>query len=114
MLQLIKASRKLVKLKLAPITFPEYRAEKQKFRLIEICEVEPAIWAEIASNYVSAAESLLRLPEPGENPDSEAKSLANQSATGISHTTTTVARDSSAGEPRPSGRRRNRRNQEPL
>lgn len=114
MLQLIMVSRKLVKLKLAPITFPEQSNEKQKFRLIEICGVEPALWNEIARNYVSAAESLLRLPEVGENSDSEAKSLANQSATGKSHATTMAARESSAGEPRPSGKRRNRRNQEPL
>lgn len=114
MLQLIKASRKLVKLKLAPITFPEHSADKEKFRQIEICGVEPAQWEEIARNYVSAAESLLRLPEVGENSDSEAKSLANQSATGKSHATTMVAWESSAGEPRPSGKRRNRRNQEPL
>lgn len=109
-LLLIKLSRTLVKLKLAPTTFPRSEKETQKYRLIEILGVQPAMWTEFSDSFASAAESLAKLPtfDDQKGPESKAPITNDISdpvaAEGGERTT----------EKQPRSTRRNRRIQESL
>lgn len=72
-LHLIKLSRTLVKLKLAPTSFPKDEKAIQKFRLIEILSVQPAIWTDFSDSFASAAKSLAKLPTFGDQQGPESK-----------------------------------------
>jgi hypothetical protein len=109
-LHLIKVSRTLVNLKLAPTTFPKDEKETQKFTLIEILGVQPARWTDFSDFFVSAAESLAKLPtfENCQEPESRSP-IANDKSDPVAD-----EGDESSTEKQPRSTRRNRRIQESL
>lgn len=111
-LQLVKASKELVQIKLAPTTFPKRDKEIQKFLLIEITAVKLAPWRDIAKIFGKAADLLARLPTPEEHRESE--SLFAKVANSESHTVASKSEQSNAVKHPKSTRRQNRRVQEPL
>lgn len=109
-LHLIKLSRTLVKLKLAPTSFPKDEKEIQKFRLIEILSVQPAIWTDFSDSFASAAESLAKLPTFQDCQEPESRSPnANDKSDPVAE-----EGEESNTEKKPRSTRRNRRIQESL
>lgn len=109
-LHLIKLSRTLVNLKLAPTSFPKDEKETQKFRLIEILGVQPATWTDFSDCFVSAAGSLAKLPTFEDRQEPESRSpIANDKSDPFA-----AEGDESITEKQPRSTRRNRRIQESL
>jgi hypothetical protein len=109
-LHLIKLSRTLVKLNLAPTSFPKDERETQKYRLIEILGVQPAMWTDFSDFFVSAAESLASLPTLDDQQEPESKApITNDKSDPLAE-----EGGESSTEKQPRSTRRNRRIQESL